>query len=235
MNYYYYCYNYYYCYLCFLFNLCKQIHWISWKENVPCCYSWHTHDFSSLFFFFVFFSLLEQCFSTAYFQLIILTKLGGLQAHLVFHFYRDFNVTHFLSNAFHFIIIIIIIIIINIIITLFRPSIICLFIYSFTYYWFKLGVSAAHINLKSYLDAPKAHLIVDIYIFRATGNVTFGNETTEVQNGTMKFFVEVNFYLLLFASIKVIERKINSFSLGGGQYPGQFTPAVCRGFNQRFP
>ena len=75
------------------------------------------------------FSLLEQCFSTAYFQLIILTKLGGLQAHLVFHFYRDFNVTHFLSNAFHFIIIIIIIII-----TLFRLSIICLSIYSFTYY-----------------------------------------------------------------------------------------------------
>ena len=133
------------------------------------------------------FSLLEQCFSTAYFQLIILTKLGGLQAHLVFHFYRDFNVTHFLSNALHFIIIIIIIII-----TLFRLSIICLFIYSFTYYWFKLGVSAAHINLKSYLDAPKAHLIVDIYIFRATGNVTFGNETTEVQNGTMKFFVQVD-------------------------------------------
>ena len=184
------------------------------------------------FFFFCLFSLLEQCFSTAYFQLIILTKLGGLQAHLVFHFYRDFNVTHFLSNAFHFIIIIIIIIII---ITLFRLSIICLSIYSFTYYWFKLGVSAAHINLKSYLDAPKAHLIVDIYIFRATGNVTFGNETTEVQNGTMKFFVEVNFCLLLFVSIKVIERKINSFSLGGGQYPGQFTPAVCRGFNQRFP
>ena len=192
-------------------------------------YSWFQLP---LFFFFCLFSLLEQCFSTAYFQLIILTKLGGLQAHLVFHFYRDFNVTHFLSNAFHFIIIIIIIIII---ITLFRLSIICLSIYSFTYYWFKLGVSAAHINLKSYLDAPKAHLIVDIYIFRATGNVTFGNETTEVQNGTMKFFVEVNFCLLLFVSIKVIERKINSFSLGGGQYPGQFTPAVCRGFNQRFP
>lgn len=56
------------------------------------------------------------------------------------------------------------------------------------------GVSAAHINLKSYLDAPKAHLIVDIYIFRATGNVTFGNETTEVQNGTMKFFVEIKNY-----------------------------------------
>ena len=78
-------------------------------------------------FFFCLFSLLEQCFSTAYFQLIILTKLGGLQAHLVFHFYRDFNVTHFLSNAFHFIIIIIII-------TLFRLSIICLSVYSFTYY-----------------------------------------------------------------------------------------------------
>ena len=59
-------------------------------------------------------------------------------------------------------------------------------------YWFLLGVSAAHINLKSYLAAPKAHLIADIYIFRATGNVTFGNETTEVQNGTMKFFVEVD-------------------------------------------
>lgn len=56
------------------------------------------------------------------------------------------------------------------------------------------GVSAAHVNLKSYLDAPKAHLIVDIYIFRATGNVTFGNETTEVQNGTMKFFVEIKNY-----------------------------------------
>ena len=190
-------------------------------------YSWFQLP---LFFFFCLFSLLEQCFSTAYFQLIILMKLGGLQAHLVFHFYRDFNVSHFLSNAFHFIIIIIFFII-----TLFRLSIICLFIYSFTYYWFKQGVSAAHINLKSYLDAPKAHLIVDIYIFRATGNVTFGNETTEVQNGTMKFFVEVNFCLLLFVSIKVIERKINSFSLGGGQYPGQFTPAACRGFNQRFP
>lgn len=56
------------------------------------------------------------------------------------------------------------------------------------------GVSAAHINLKSYLAAPKADLIVDIYIFRETGNVTFGNETTEVQNGTMKFFVEIKNY-----------------------------------------
>ena len=56
------------------------------------------------------------------------------------------------------------------------------------------GVSAAHINLKSYLAAPKAHLIANIYIFRATGNVTFGNETTEVQNGTMKFFVEIKNY-----------------------------------------
>ena len=142
-------------------------------------------------------------------------------------FFISTPISLFLSNAFHFIIIIII--------TLFLLPFICLFIYSFTYYWFKIGVSAAHINLKSYLDAPKSHLIVDIYIFRATGNVTFGNETTEVQNGTMKFFVEVNFCFLLFVSIKVIERKINSFSLGGGQYPGQFTPAVCRVFNQRFP
>ena len=140
-------------------------------------------------------------------------------------FFISTPISLFLSNAFHFIIIIII--------TLFLLPFICLFIYSFTYYWFKIGVSAAHINLKSYLDAPKSHLIVDIYIFRATGNVTFGNETTEVQNGTMKFFVEVNFCFLLFVSIKVIERKINSFSLGGGQYPGEFTPAVCRGFNQR--
>ena len=46
--------------------------------------------------------------------------------------------------------------------------------------------------MKSYLAAPKAHLIADIYIFRGTGNVTFGNETTEVQNGTMKFFVQVD-------------------------------------------
>ena len=56
------------------------------------CYSWHSHNFSSLFFFFFFlFSVLEQCFNTANFQLIIMTKLSGLKAYLVFHFYTDFT------------------------------------------------------------------------------------------------------------------------------------------------
>ena len=45
----------------------------------------------SFFFFFFLFSLLEQCFNTANFQLIIMTKLGGLKAYLVFHFYTDFT------------------------------------------------------------------------------------------------------------------------------------------------
>ena len=126
---------------------------------MPHFYSWHSHDFSSLF------------------------LLGGLQAHLVFYFDKISMLDTY--PLMHFIFFILLLLF----------SFYLLFVYLFIYYGFKLGVSAAHINLKSYLAAPKAHLIADIYIFRTTGNVTFGNETTEVQNGTMKFFVEVNFCL----------------------------------------
>ena len=53
------------------------------------------------------------------------------------------------------------------------------------------GLKAAHLKLKAYLKDPKAWFHVMIYIFCEAGNITFGNETFEVQNGTLKFFMKV--------------------------------------------
>lgn len=56
------------------------------------------------------------------------------------------------------------------------------------------GVKAAHIDLKAYLKEPQANLTLSVYIFRDAGNVTFGDESTEVQKGTIKLFFKVENY-----------------------------------------
>ena len=53
------------------------------------------------------------------------------------------------------------------------------------------NISAVNLNLDSYLTAAEASLKLDIYIFKEAGNVTFGNESFEVQVGTLKLLVKV--------------------------------------------
>ena len=48
-----------------------------------------------------------------------------------------------------------------------------------------------NLNLDSYLTAAETTLKLEIYIFKEAGNVTFGNETFQVQNGTLKLCVKV--------------------------------------------
>ena len=53
------------------------------------------------------------------------------------------------------------------------------------------NISAVNLNLDSYLTAAEATLKLEIYIFKEAGNVTFGNEIFQVQNGTLKLLVKV--------------------------------------------
>lgn len=53
------------------------------------------------------------------------------------------------------------------------------------------NIPAVNLNLDSYLTAAEATLKLEIYIFKEAGNVTFGNETFEVQNGTLKLLIKV--------------------------------------------
>lgn len=53
------------------------------------------------------------------------------------------------------------------------------------------NVSAVNLNLDSYLTAAEATLKLEIYIFKEAGNVTFGNEIFQVQNGTLKILIKV--------------------------------------------
>ena len=56
---------------------------------------------------------------------------------------------------------------------------------------FYQNISAVNLNLDSYLTAAEATLKLEIYIFKEAGNVTFGNESFEVQNGTLKLLIKV--------------------------------------------
>lgn len=53
------------------------------------------------------------------------------------------------------------------------------------------GLKAVHLNLKAYLKEPEAWLRVSAYIFCEEGNITFGEETFGVQNGSLKIFLKV--------------------------------------------
>ena len=43
------------------------------------------------------------------------------------------------------------------------------------------------------LKDPQATLKLGVYIFKEAGNVTFGNETYEVDKGVVKFVIKVGF------------------------------------------
>ena len=53
------------------------------------------------------------------------------------------------------------------------------------------NISAVNLNLNSFLTAPEATLELEIYIFKDAGNVTFGDEIFQVQNGTLKLLIKV--------------------------------------------
>ena len=53
------------------------------------------------------------------------------------------------------------------------------------------GLPVIKLNLSTYLSDPKANLEIIVYMFRAAGNVDFGNETFAVQSGTVKFNIKV--------------------------------------------
>ena len=53
------------------------------------------------------------------------------------------------------------------------------------------GVRAINVNMSTYLDDPKSHLDIMVYLFREDGTVTFGSETFAVQAGTVKFNLKV--------------------------------------------
>jgi len=56
------------------------------------------------------------------------------------------------------------------------------------------GITAGNIDLMAYLKDPQATLKLGIYIFKEAGNLTFGNETYEVDKGIVKFVVKVENY-----------------------------------------
>ena len=53
------------------------------------------------------------------------------------------------------------------------------------------NISAVNLDLDSFLTAPEATLKLEIYIFKDAGNVTFGDEIFQVQNGTLKLLIKV--------------------------------------------
>lgn len=56
------------------------------------------------------------------------------------------------------------------------------------------NISAVNLNLDSYLTAAQATLKLEIYIFKDDGNVTFGDEIFQVQNGTLKLLIKLENY-----------------------------------------
>ncbi|XP_078347530.1 skeletal aspartic acid-rich protein 2-like isoform X2 [Oculina patagonica] len=54
------------------------------------------------------------------------------------------------------------------------------------------GIPAIKLNLSTYLSDPKANLEIIVYMFRAAGSVSFGNETFAVQSGTVKFNIKIS-------------------------------------------
>ncbi|KAL9963224.1 hypothetical protein ACROYT_G032402 [Oculina patagonica] len=56
------------------------------------------------------------------------------------------------------------------------------------------NLSAVNLNLDAFLTAAKAWLKLEVYIFKEAGNVTFGDEVFQVQNGTLKLLIKLENY-----------------------------------------
>ena len=55
------------------------------------------------------------------------------------------------------------------------------------------GLGVKNFNFSSSLPGPNASLTVMAYMFVEPGNITFGNETTEMRKGMLKFNIQVSF------------------------------------------
>lgn len=55
------------------------------------------------------------------------------------------------------------------------------------------GLDVKNFNFSSSLAGPNAVLTVMAYMFEESGNITFGNETTEMRKGMLKFNIQVTF------------------------------------------
>ena len=53
------------------------------------------------------------------------------------------------------------------------------------------GIKAVNVNQSSNLEGPSASMKIMIYLFLEDGNVTFGNESFAVFNGSLKFNIQV--------------------------------------------
>ncbi|XP_078354973.1 skeletal aspartic acid-rich protein 2-like [Oculina patagonica] len=56
------------------------------------------------------------------------------------------------------------------------------------------SIPAVNLNLDAFLTAPEATLKLELYIFKQAGNITFGNETFLVENGTLKILIKLENY-----------------------------------------
>lgn len=57
------------------------------------------------------------------------------------------------------------------------------------------GLHAKNFNFTSSLPGPNATFSVMAYLFEESGNITFGNETSEMRKGMLKFNIQVNYDL----------------------------------------
>ncbi|XP_020626785.1 skeletal aspartic acid-rich protein 1-like [Orbicella faveolata] len=53
------------------------------------------------------------------------------------------------------------------------------------------GLVVKNFNFSSSLPGPNASLTVMAYMFKESGNITFGNETTEMRKGMLKFNIQI--------------------------------------------
>lgn len=55
-----------------------------------------------------------------------------------------------------------------------------------------LGVAAINVNLSTKLEDSNADVDIMLYLFREDGTISFGNETFDVQAGTVKFNIKIS-------------------------------------------
>ncbi|PFX30904.1 hypothetical protein AWC38_SpisGene4291 [Stylophora pistillata] len=54
------------------------------------------------------------------------------------------------------------------------------------------GLHAKNFNFSSFLSGPNATFTVLAYMFEESGNITFGNETSEMRKGMLKFNIQID-------------------------------------------
>ena len=64
------------------------------------------------------------------------------------------------------------------------------------------GLRVKNFNFTSTLSGPNATLTVMAYMFQDEGNITFGNETSEMRKGMLKFNIQVEGGIVNRVSIK---------------------------------